>query len=307
MHPSFAALLGAALLAAADPPAAGGAVASNDPVAIGQVPSDDIEGLLLEALPPPPTTVVRNTNYFGTVTIDHAAHLRRHAHCGRCHDPGPVGKIQFTPKVAHTRCIGCHQEVAKGPTKCQGCHVKPEPPPVQVAAEAPPPPSPTAAYVSGAMAAFDAVPDPPPDPFGSAFQLGYSAGTGQGLLAAFTSHQDWRTFTVSLERLTSDTNARTSGLVGGGITRQVGRRVSIEGVGLLGIDVYDRPLVTLLPALGLRAGATWYPRMPAISSFSASLTALFDVGSHSAGGMEVGGASVYLTLSTGFSLSSRSR
>ncbi len=310
MHPSLAAILGAALFAATAP-AAGepvGAVAQDDGVALGRIPADDLEGLLLEALPTPPTTVVRNTNYFGTVTLDHAAHLRRKASCKKCHDPGPVGKIAFTAKVAHTRCIGCHEEVAKGPTKCQGCHVKPEPPPVVAVVEKPAPPAPNPANVSAAIAAFDAPRldaggVPLRQPFHRSLDLGLSAGSGQGFSVRLASYQDWKAFTVSVDRLSSESDARTTGFLGAGITRQVLDRVSLEAVGLVGFDVIERPLVALLPAVGLRAGAVWYPRMPVVSSLSLSLTTLLDLGSHEAGGTTVGGGAVYATISTGFSLS----
>ncbi len=110
-------------------------------------------------------------------------------------------------------------------------------------------------------------------------------------------------FTVSVGQLMSNTETRTTGFVGGGVTHEVRDRLSIQGAGLLGLDVFQRPLVALLPTAGLRAGATWYPRMPVVSSIGLSVTAMFDLASHSAGGVEIGGASVYATLSTGFGLS----
>src|SRR5512134_861710 len=92
--------------------------------------------LALSALPPPPETVVFETKMYGTVTLDHRAHLARRVACRSCHGEGPVRKLagSFGPKVAHDRCRGCHLEISRGPTDCRGCHVKPPPPPVEVAA-----------------------------------------------------------------------------------------------------------------------------------------------------------------------------
>lgn len=79
----------------------------------------------LSALPSPPEKVVRETRTFGTVTVDHRAHLARRSPCAACHEKGPVGKIVFTPRTAHQRCRGCHVEQGRGPTECRGCHVVP--------------------------------------------------------------------------------------------------------------------------------------------------------------------------------------
>ncbi|MBI5071151.1 MAG: cytochrome c3 family protein [Deltaproteobacteria bacterium] len=84
--------------------------------------------LALSALPPAPEKVVLQTRSFGTVTVDHAAHLRRRARCFTCHGPGPVTKLgRFEPKEAHDRCIGCHKAEARGPTACRQCHVVADP------------------------------------------------------------------------------------------------------------------------------------------------------------------------------------
>ncbi|GEJ57090.1 cytochrome c3 family protein [Anaeromyxobacter diazotrophicus] len=106
----------------------------------------------LAALAPPPEKVVRTTRSFGTVTIDHRAHLARKAHCADCHGKGPVTKIEFTPRVAHDRCIGCHREQQRGPMACRQCHeVKPPPAPAMMQAKAEPPPQ-AAAPTAGAPA-----------------------------------------------------------------------------------------------------------------------------------------------------------
>ena len=84
------------------------ALAADGPV--NQVaPPGAVAGAQPQASPPPPEVVVLET-YYGTVTLDHRAHLAMEAPCSGCHDPGAVSKIKFTPKVAHDRCVGCHKE-----------------------------------------------------------------------------------------------------------------------------------------------------------------------------------------------------
>lgn len=79
--------------------------------------------LALGALPAPPGLVVRETSSFGTVTVDHKAHLAARVRCSACHGPGPVGKITFTARTAHESCRSCHVAQQRGPTECRGCHV----------------------------------------------------------------------------------------------------------------------------------------------------------------------------------------
>ena len=109
--------------------------------AAGAIPvrPEDLAG----ALPPPPTKVTLE-NSFGTVTVDHAAHLARRTPCKACHGAGPVHKIgRFQPKEAHDACRKCHVELARGPTDCKGCHVK-KVEPVKALAVAEPPLDPRA-------------------------------------------------------------------------------------------------------------------------------------------------------------------
>ena len=48
-----------------------------------------------------------------------------------------MAKIEFTPRIAHDRCLGCHREEKRGPMKCRECHAVPEPaPPAQQLAAA---------------------------------------------------------------------------------------------------------------------------------------------------------------------------
>ncbi|WP_242343185.1 cytochrome c3 family protein [Anaeromyxobacter terrae] len=79
------------------------------------------------ALPPAPQQIALQTRSYGTVTVDHPAHLARRAHCVSCHGEGPIQKIEFTPRLAHERCRGCHKEQQAGPLTCRGCHVLPAP------------------------------------------------------------------------------------------------------------------------------------------------------------------------------------
>src|SRR5512133_2102318 len=106
-----------------EPVVASGALPNVQQHALGALqPSHLILDSTLEALPPAPQLVVLQTSYYGTITLDHPAHLARRISCKKCHGPGPVRKIEFTPRVAHERCVDCHRVAARGPTQCHGCH-----------------------------------------------------------------------------------------------------------------------------------------------------------------------------------------
>ncbi len=120
---------------------------AQDPlVAAGRPPAAAVLGaippagaVMMGALPPPPGKVVLETKTYGTVTVDHAAHLARKTACRSCHGDGPVSKIAFTPKQAHDTCRACHADMQRGPTDCRGCHVLPlKPAGVTPAADASP-------------------------------------------------------------------------------------------------------------------------------------------------------------------------
>jgi len=308
MSSSLAALLAVAL-AATEPQATDelyAAIVPRDSL-LGAIPVEQLEDVLLGALPPPPTTVVRQTRYYGTVTVDHRAHLARRARCKTCHGPGQVSKLDFTPRVAHERCIGCHQEQAKGPTKCQGCHVRTAPPATLVAAAPPPsaepprPPGPDPANVAAALAAFDARKGgagggaPGKEPFHRWFEVGLAAGHGQGISVRLASHQDFVVLTQSIERMSSGDEARTLGLFGAGVTRPVRSRVSFQAVGLTGFDVVDRPVVALFPAIGARAGVEWRPQLRFLQQVTVSVTGVVDLT-----GRANGGTTIFGTVATGF-------
>lgn len=303
-------MLAAALLAAGPTPAEErvAALFPRDAV-LGWLPEEVLDDILLEALPPPPNVVVRDTGYYGTVTIDHRAHLARRASCKTCHGPGVVTRLVFTPKIAHGRCIGCHEQQASGPTKCQGCHVKPPEPVVQVAAAPapPPPPGPNPANVAAALAAFDAAQAGAGGTTGKpgfqrVFDAGLAAGRGAGVSLRLASYQNRIVFTQSMERVSSDAEARTMGLLGAGLSRPLRERVSMEAVALCGFDVVDDPLVALVPAVGARAGLEWRPRSGFLHRFTASITGVVDLVQASSSVHEVGRITVFGTVATGFAM-----
>ncbi len=117
---------------------------ANEVAAANRPPAEAMMGsippagsVVMGALPTPPKKVVLQTKTFGTITVDHAAHLARRTACRSCHGDGPVSKISFTPRQAHETCRACHLDLKAGPTDCRGCHVKPPEPPATVALAAP--------------------------------------------------------------------------------------------------------------------------------------------------------------------------
>lgn len=326
MSPSLTALLAAALLTAgAEPPAAapadtegvmfaGASVVPPDVHlgASGAEALEQLEALVEGALPDQPARVIRQTRYYGTVSFDHKAHVARRHACKACHGQGVITKVLYTPRIAHERCVGCHTTQQRGPTKCTGCHVRNEPPPVMVAVaaalpEVPRVPAPNPAHLAAALAALEAVDAPRPgdgrlfvkDPFHRAIEVGLAAGTGTGVTLRVASHQDRFMVTQGLDRVSSGARARTLGLLGAGIYRPVAKDVWVEGLGLVGFDAVDRPVVALFPALGLRAGVGWRPPGRFFRQVNASLTTTVDL-ARRAFGREIGGITFYGTIATGF-------
>jgi hypothetical protein len=318
MPPTVAALLAVALVAAepstaAEPRPTGELFATQvvplDPL-LGSIPADQLEGVVLEALPPPPDRVKRVTRYYGTVTVDHRAHLKRHASCKNCHGPNAITKIEFTPKVAHERCVGCHRQEAKGPVDCKGCHQPTAPPPQTVAKAAEPLPAPVApgpdpVNLAAALAAFETPKDAEPGFFGQEqfyrwLEVGLAAGRGQGISVRVASHMNFVVVTQSVERMMSSSDARTVGLLGAGFSKPVHSKVSLEAVGLAGFDAIDRPIMAFLPSVGARAGIEWRPRFSFFQQVTASVTGIRDLSTRRAYDREVGGTTIYGTVSTGF-------
>ncbi|HEY6003699.1 MAG TPA: cytochrome c3 family protein, partial [Anaeromyxobacter sp.] len=112
-------------LALAAPPGA-----EPDLVAMTFPPLSTLREMLPAALPPPPDRVYLETRSYGTVMVDHRAHLARRVACRACHGAGPVSRIELTPRSAHESCRACHVTASRGPTSCRDCHVQPAEPPV---------------------------------------------------------------------------------------------------------------------------------------------------------------------------------
>lgn len=279
------------------------------------------DALLLQALPPPPDSVVRESRYFGTVTIDHRAHLARRAPCRSCHGSGPVTKIELTPRIAHQRCIGCHQDLARGPAACSGCHVKPPPPPDPLVAEGGEASSAAerAAAAPGAPAGGPAGEVPPgaarpraPAPvaaalpparapsFARAVEVGVSAGAGfVGPALRVASRVDRIVITHDLGRIGPESGPRTLALVGAGLAVPLHPRLEVVAVAMCGLDVVERPLLGVLPAVGARAGVAWLPRFRGLESVQLSATGTVDLWERRGFGERAGGPSLFTTLAMG--------
>lgn len=58
----------------------------------------------------------------GTINFPHRKHQEMLKDCSNCHANSP-GKIPVLGKAwAHETCRGCHNETAKAPVQCSGCH-----------------------------------------------------------------------------------------------------------------------------------------------------------------------------------------
>jgi hypothetical protein len=268
----------------------------------------DIPPIWLEALPPPPKTVTRQTKMYGTVTIDHVAHLQRRVACRACHGPGPVKHIVYTPRVAHDRCRGCHAEIARGPTDCRGCHVMPTPaealataPAAAPVAPVAPPPPPT---LSQQLAAL--VPDAPAS-FHRTAELGVTTLVSHGqFFHGPTVHlvghygDDLLTYTLSIPG--GPTHGRTQFLVGGGHEFALSPRLRWSALGVAGLDAtYDPGMV--LPGAGLRLGLELTGPWRAFRTLAFQVTALADLASSAEAGRSRGDVSVGFTLSAGMPIS----
>jgi hypothetical protein len=269
----------------------------------------EIPPIWIEALPPPPTTVTRQTKMYGTVTFDHVAHLARRVACRECHGPGPVRKVVYTPRVAHDRCRGCHTMAARGPTSCNGCHTVTKPNEALAKAEAPVttvavvvPVTPSRAEMLAAI-----VPDVPPPSFRRAVEFGVTTLVSHGeLLHGPTLHlvghygDDLLTYTLSMPG--GATRGRTQLLIGGGREFALSPRLRWSALGVAGLDATYDP-GTLLPGLGLRLGVQMAAPWRAIRTVSFQMTALADVASSAEAGRHAGDVSVGFTLVAGVPLS----
>lgn len=290
--------------------ASGSAPVEGYLVAHGARPAlEEVNPLLLQALPAPPGVVVRTTKRYGEVTIDHPKHLAVRAPCGDCHLTLPVSKITFTPQEAHRNCIGCHKERSSGPTQCAGCHVKSLPPPVLLAeaeeeeeaaspAAPPPAPLPLAARAPGAGRTTVEVIAPASRQL---IELGYVAGTGFGPSLRVSSRWNRLVTSYSFERVERSGDARLLGLLGVGLARPVHDRVDAVVLALAGFDAVETPAVTVAPALGARAALEWRVRRWRLETIQLGVTGVVDLSRGRAFGRDVPGTAFYATVGAGLS------
>jgi len=272
--------------------AAVAAAAGSGPADLAAIPLPAVQDLVEQAQAPAPTIVELKTGYYGTVTVNHAAHLERKAHCKDCHGPGRVGPIEFTPKLAHDRCRSCHSERKQGPTDCRGCHVLPPPAPEAAEAPAKEPPAPAAAPQAApttAPARHGAIAEiheevrldepPPPMPFLRSVQAGGVAGNGAGLSVRVSLRRDALMVSQSVDYMGGWGRSRTLVTLGLGASVPLERidalRVEAEGLG--GLDVAGAPGPEALPAVGARVGVAWAPPWARRFPLFLTVTALVDL------------------------------
>jgi hypothetical protein len=284
--------------------------------------------LWVAALPAPPKVVIRETKSFGTVNIDHAAHLARRAACSACHVSGRVGPVKYeTPRAAHEACRGCHVTVSKGPTECRGCHVVGPDAPSRTELAAATPPAPAPPPASGAGAVRPGGP-PPPGATGVAPGIAPLPATGppqESLaarsrtleigLAAMASGRQGTSLAPSVTLLATRgatvlshtlvlggvTQGRTQFLVGVGKAFPMHPRVRGAFVGMGGVDATQSP-VFMSPAVGVRAALELETGAPVVQTMSLSLGAIAGLLGADAVGERSGQVTVSLTLAGGFAL-----
>lgn len=54
----------------------------------------------------------------------HADAAGKEQKCSKCHGDKTEGKTLSLKDAYHKQCKDCHTKMAKGPTKCDGCHPK---------------------------------------------------------------------------------------------------------------------------------------------------------------------------------------
>lgn len=67
-----------------------------------------------------PENITFEVTRAGNVEFPHKLHAARG--CKPCHPAAPAKFASFNKDDAHALCKGCHEEIAKGPRKCDGCH-----------------------------------------------------------------------------------------------------------------------------------------------------------------------------------------
>jgi hypothetical protein len=317
----------AALVASDAGPGDGALVASSS----RQV-QRETEAVMVQALPRPPDVVVRKTKRYGEVTVDHAKHLTLRAPCSACHVTFPVGKIDFTPQVAHRACIGCHKERGSGPSQCAGCHVTPLPEREAVTAEAQPASAPESARggdtpsaaaaapaaspsSASASASATAAPSPAPRPAPAPargvavasdtpasrqiVEVGCVAGPGFGPSLRVSSRREALLTMYSFERVARGSDAHLVAMLGAGLSTRVHDDWEVVALAMAGFDTFEAPSVTIAPALGARAGVEWHPRRWRFETIHVGVTGVLDL-SH--GRADAPGTLIFATVATGLSV-----
>jgi hypothetical protein len=283
-------LLVMALTAAPPPDLRDAALGSSLPGAAAEVLEVATAGL-----PAPPELAVIQTQTYGTITLDHRAHLARKTSCRTCHGPGPVAKLGRLPaRVAHDRCVTCHRAAENAPTACRDCHVKPAPPSepeVVTAALAEvggsgAPSVGTLPRAEGIPAGGAVVPaallaelqamrtreleERVRNPFRRVLGIGFSATGGPGRdvttgpALSITAREGRVLLLYGLERGTFSGESRTLGLVGAGLTHAVRGPWNVHAIALGGFDVIENP-TSFSPTVGLRGGIEWLGRRTSVS------------------------------------------
>ena len=58
------------------------------------------------------------------VECHHKGEAGKEQKCFACHKAEKAGDAASLKDAMHAKCKGCHQKMAKGPTKCDDCHKK---------------------------------------------------------------------------------------------------------------------------------------------------------------------------------------
>jgi hypothetical protein len=291
------------LLAAA---VAAGPAAAGGPYASLPSPDDLASDLVLQALPPAPDTVTLDASY-GAVTFSHSGHLARRTRCIACHDPGVVSKIDFTPKLAHQRCKGCHREERRGPLGCRDCHaIAPKPgfgaasSTVAQAGAGPAAAGTHAARAPGPSALRAHAAQPASRPFHLTLEAGCAAaGDAWGPSVRLSARQGRLLVAQSVERLAGDTD-RLVALFGAGVVQPLHRRVGVFALASGGVDALRRPFDDVSPTIGARVGLEFLPAT-SLGSLHLSVTGLLDVSRRRDERADPTRTTVFATLGTGVS------
>jgi hypothetical protein len=269
-------------------------------------PAGTTDALLLQALPPPPDSVTLDASY-GAVTFSHSGHLSRRTRCVACHGQGAVTKVDFTPKVAHQRCKGCHREEKRGPLGCRDCHAVAPAPGLEATrttlAQAGTAPAATGRQRGGApgpasLQAHGAVAQR--TPFHLTLEAGAAAaGDAWGPSVRLSARQGRLVISQGVDRLAGDTD-RLVALFAAGVVQPIHRRVGVFALAAGGVDVLRKPFDAISPAIGSRVGIEFLPSS-SLGSFHLSVTGLVDVSRRRDEQWNPSRTTVFATLGTGVS------